>query len=46
MTDPLGQSQALPYITNLSKENYIFHLVSFEKPDRFKKNKSLIKKIC
>jgi hypothetical protein len=46
MTDPLGQSQVLPYIINLTKENYNFHLVSFEKPDRFKKNKSLIKKIC
>ena len=46
MTDPLGQSQVLPYIINLTKENYNFHLISFEKPDRFKKNKSLIKKIC
>ena len=46
MTDPLGQSQVLPYIINLSKENYTFNLISFEKPDRFKKNKSLIKKIC
>ena len=46
MTDPLGQSQVLPYIINLNKENYNFHLISFEKPDRFKKNKSLTKKIC
>lgn len=46
MTDHLGQSQVLPYIINLSKENYTFHLVSFEKPERFNKNKSLIKKIC
>jgi hypothetical protein len=46
MTDFLGQSQVLPYIINLSKKNYTFHLISFEKPDRFKKNKSLIKKIC
>jgi len=46
MTDPLGQSQVLPYIIDLTKENYNFHLVSFEKPDRFKKNKSLIEKIC
>lgn len=37
MTDPLGQSQVLPYIINLNKENYNFHLVSFEKPDRLKK---------
>ena len=46
MTDPLGQSQVLPYIINLTKENYNFHLISFEKPDRYIKYKSLIEKIC
>ena len=46
MTDPLGQSQVLPYIINLTKENYNFHLVSFEKPDRYTENHSLIEKIC
>ena len=46
MTDPLGQSQVLPYIILLSKKNYNFHLVSFEKPDRFTKNHSIIEKIC
>ena len=46
MTDPLGQSQVLPYIINLSKENYNFHLVSFEKPDRYTENHTLIEKIC
>ena len=46
MTDPLGQSQVLPYILNLSNENYTFHLISFEKPDRYNKNKSLIQEIC
>ena len=46
MTDPLGQSQVLPYIINLTKENYNFHLISFEKPDRYFKYKSLIEKIC
>ena len=46
MTDPLGQSQVLPYIINLTKENYNFHLISFEKPNRYFKYKSLIEKIC
>ena len=46
MTDPLGQSQVLPYIINLTKENYNFHLVSFEKLDRYTENHSLIEKIC
>ena len=46
MTDPLGQSQVLPYIINLSKEDYKFHLISFEKLDRYTENHSLIEKIC
>jgi len=46
MTDHLGQSQVLPYIINLTKENYNFHLISFEKSARYFTNKSLIKKIC
>ena len=46
MTDPLGQSQVLPYIILLSKKNYNFHLVSFEKTDRYSKYHLLIEKIC
>lgn len=46
MTDPLGQSQVLPYLRGLSKEGYIIHLVSYEKMDRFKKHKHHIQKIC
>jgi len=45
MTDPLGQSQVLPYLTGLSKAGYRFTIVSFEKRDRFEKNKDLITKI-
>lgn len=37
MTDPLGQSQVIPYIEGLSKLGYKFTLISFEKPDRFEK---------
>ncbi len=46
MTDPLGQSQVLPYIIGLSKKGYRFHLISFEKPDRFAKFKDEIQVLC
>jgi glycosyltransferase involved in cell wall biosynthesis len=46
MTDPLGQSQVLPYIINIDKKKYKFHLISFEKRTRFKQNKSQIQNIC
>ncbi|AMM51668.1 hypothetical protein TH61_11440 [Rufibacter sp. DG15C] len=46
MTDPLGQSQVLPYIIGLSKKGFCFTLISFEKPSRFAANKSLIENIC
>ncbi|MES2620000.1 MAG: glycosyltransferase [Bacteroidota bacterium] len=37
MTDQLGQSQVIPYLKGLSKKGYQFTLLSFEKPERFKK---------
>jgi glycosyltransferase involved in cell wall biosynthesis len=37
MTDPLGQSQVIPYLQGLSKEGFKFTLLSFEKPGRFEK---------
>ena len=37
MTDPLGQSQVIPYLEGLSKLGYEFTLISFEKPERFEK---------
>jgi glycosyltransferase involved in cell wall biosynthesis len=46
MTDPLGQSQVLPYISGLSKLGYSYTLISCEKPDRYEKNKHVIEKIC
>ena len=46
MTDPLGQSQVLPYLVGLSKKGYVFTLISFEKQDRFEKDKATIQKIC
>lgn len=46
MTDPLGQSQVLPYLTGLSQEGYEFHLISFEKKDRLEKHRKHIQKMC
>lgn len=42
MTDSLGQSQVLPYLTGLAKNNYEIDLISCEKSENFKKNKDLI----
>jgi glycosyltransferase involved in cell wall biosynthesis len=43
MTDPLGQSQVIPYLSGLSKEGYKINLISCEKQDRFKKIGAQIK---
>ena len=42
MTDPLGQSQVLPYLIKLSAFGYRFTLISFEKKTRFEKEKKII----
>lgn len=46
MTDPLGQSQVLPYLRGLAKYGYEFHLLSFEKADKFQKFEKHIQQIC
>lgn len=35
LTDGLGRSQVLPYILGLETNGWEFHIISFEKPDRF-----------
>ncbi len=42
MTDPLGESQVIPYVLALTDRGYDFHLLSFEKPDRFKTGRDRI----
>jgi glycosyltransferase involved in cell wall biosynthesis len=42
LTDPLGQSQILPYLKELSKHGFEFTILSFEKKDRFQKEKELV----
>lgn len=45
LTDPLGQSQILPYLTGLSHYGYQFTILSFEKKERFQKEKDIIAKL-
>ncbi len=45
MTDPLGQSQVIPYLQELTKQGYQFTLLSVEKKERFEKNGNLIRTI-
>lgn len=46
MTDPLGQSQVLPYLVGLGKQGYQFTLISFEKEERVETGRAVIEKIC
>jgi glycosyltransferase involved in cell wall biosynthesis len=46
MTDPLGQSQVLPYLVELTKKGYAFQVISFEKKARFKSHNTHIQSIC
>ena len=46
LTDPLGQSQILPYILGLSKKGYAFTIISAEKSSIFDSRKKQIEKIC
>ena len=45
MTDPLGQSQIIPYLTGLSKAGYQITILSCEKKQPFIKQKNNIKKL-
>ncbi len=46
MTDPLGQSQVLPYLRGLSKKGYRISLISCEKKERFELYRQTIEQIC
>ena len=45
MTDPLGQSQVIPYLQGLSKKGFQFFLLSCEKQEAFSKNEAAVKTI-
>jgi glycosyltransferase involved in cell wall biosynthesis len=36
LTDPLGQSQVIPYVEGLADKGYDITIMSYEKPDRYK----------
>jgi hypothetical protein len=42
LTDPLGQSQILPYLEGLAIKGYKVQIISFEKKDRFESGKLTI----
>ncbi len=45
MTDTLGQSQVIPYLAGLAKQGHEIHLVSCDKPERFKDHEGEIRKL-
>lgn len=45
MTDPLGQSQVIPYLAGLTKYGYSFTILSCEKAERFAKHKNYIENL-
>ena len=42
MTDPLGQSQVIPYLAGLTKYGYSFTILSCDKPERFASQKEYV----
>lgn len=46
MTDPLGQSQVLPYLRGLSKNGYQISLISCEKSEQLALHRQTIEQIC
>lgn len=46
MTDPLGQSQVLPYLEGLSNKGHSITLLSFEKPARLESSGAQIAELC
>lgn len=45
MTDPLGQSQVIPYLTGLTKQGFSFTILSCEKKERYVIHKEAISKV-
>ncbi len=45
MTDPLGQSQVIPYLSALTKFGYRFTILSCDKPEKFIENKNYVENL-
>jgi glycosyltransferase involved in cell wall biosynthesis len=46
MSDPLGRSQVLPYLTGLATRGHRITLMSFEKPERSAEERAAVARIC
>jgi len=46
MTDPLGGSQVLPYLTGLAERGHRIRLISFEKPSRRNLEREAVQVLC
>ncbi len=46
LTDPLGQSQILPYLVGLAAKGFSITIVSFEKQERFISGEGHVREIC
>ncbi len=45
LTDPLGQSQIIPYLAGLTKYDYEFTILSCDKASLYKKNKEYVERL-
>lgn len=45
MTDPLGQSQVIPYLAGLTREGYTFTIMSCDKPEKYRSHKEYVEKL-
>jgi glycosyltransferase involved in cell wall biosynthesis len=45
MTDPLGQSQVIPYLASLTQYGYHFTILSCDKPDKYEKLNNYVKSL-
>lgn len=46
ISDPLGRSQILPYLTGLARRGHRITILSCEKPDRLRKDGARIRRLC
>lgn len=46
LTDPLGRSQILPYLTGLAAKGHRITILSCEKPERFERDVGLVATLC
>jgi glycosyltransferase involved in cell wall biosynthesis len=45
MTDPLGQSQVIPYLAALAKKGYQFTILSCDKPEKYTEHKNIVEEL-